>query len=248
MKRLIICFALFAMVLVGCATSRLATPSGRPEVFIASTDRQAIKSVIIEFFSSKGYALSSETENALNFIGQMDMGSTIVYKTLLGSPYSSDPEWEINLVFTSIGDGTKVYANAFTTMQSAFGRTDRQDMTSGKSGNQLQSFLENVKHYIETGEPIQMSASGDSSPSSGSKPGKIGVQIGNQIVYGITPSGPAELAGLKVGDKVISANGVPLTGDNSHDVGLISGDPGTTVTLQVLRRDEELEISIVRGQ
>ena len=79
------------------------------------------------------------------------------------------------------------------------------------------------------------------------KPGKIGIQIGNQIVAGIAPSGPADLAGLQVGDKIVTADGNALNGDNLHDVALIIGDPGTSVRLRILRGDQELEIPVTRG-
>jgi regulator of sigma E protease len=79
------------------------------------------------------------------------------------------------------------------------------------------------------------------------KPGKIGILIGDQIVASIAPFGPADLAGLQVGDKIITADGVALNGDNFHDVALIIGEPGTDVVLKVLRGDQELEISVTRG-
>ena len=63
----------------------------------------------------------------------------------------------------------------------------------------------------------------------------------------MAPSGPADLAGLQVGDKIITADGYALNGDNMHDVALIIGDPRTEVLLKVLRGDQELEIPVARG-
>jgi C-terminal processing protease CtpA/Prc len=368
MKKAGLWAVLLAVVLAGCATSHLGSSSGRPEVVIPSSNRQVVKTAIVEVFVSKGYVLTSETENALAFVGKLDIGSGYLNKTDLGSSCSSDPRCEIVMMFSSVGNKTKVHANAFTSMQSAFGRTGRGDMTSGKARKQLKSFLEKAKQTVKNGQPIQsfkrphdyvakpdkigtqignqivagiapagpadlaglqvgdkiitadgnapntvkgdqpiqsfekphesvakpgkidihidnqivagiapagpadlaglqvgdriVTADGNApntvkndqpiqsfeQPSEYmAKPGKIGIQIGNQIIASIAPSGPADLAGLQVGDKIVTADGVALNGDNSHDVALIIGDPGTSVRLKILRGDQELEIPVNRG-
>jgi hypothetical protein len=77
--------------------------------------------------------------------------------------------------------------------------------------------------------------------------GKIGIRIQNQIVIAVTPGGSAGRAGLKVGDKILVADGVELNGEESlHDVSLITGEPGTTVILTIQRDDQVFEISVVR--
>lgn len=79
--------------------------------------------------------------------------------------------------------------------------------------------------------------------------GKIGVRIQNQIVANVASSGPADHAGVKVGDKILAADGVALNGEETlHDVSLITGDPGTTVTLTIQRSGQVFELSVVRGQ
>jgi C-terminal processing protease CtpA/Prc len=297
---------LLAVVLAGCATSHLGSSSGRPEVVIPSANRQVVKTAIVEVFVSKGYVLTSETENALAFVGKLDMGSGKLNKTYLGSSCSSNPRCEIIMMFSSVGNKTKVYANAFTSMQNAFGRTGRGDMTSGKARKQLKSFLEKAKQTVKNGQPTQSFERPDEYVA---KPGKIDTQIGNQIVAGIAPSGPADLAGLQVGDKIVTADGnapntvkndqpiqsfeqpsenvakpgkigiqignqlvagiapsgpadladsmgrdeiitadnIALNGGNSHDVALIGGVPGTSVPLKILGGDQEPEIPVARG-
>jgi membrane-associated protease RseP (regulator of RpoE activity) len=77
--------------------------------------------------------------------------------------------------------------------------------------------------------------------------GKIGIRIQNQIVIAVTSQGPADRAGVQVGDKILVADGVELNGEESlHDVSLITGEPGTTVTLTIQRDDQVFEISVVR--
>jgi|GEM_PF-7055783 len=306
MKKAGVWAVLLPMVAAGCATSHLGYSSGRPEVLIPSSNRHVIKTALVEVFVSKDYVLTSETEGALAFVGKMNMGSGNLNKIPLESPSSSHPDQEIIILLRSAGKKTRVYANAFPSMQNAFGRTERGDITSGEARKQLQSFLDKAKRAVKSDRPTQSfkqpheyvtkpdkigiqignqkAASiapsepadlaglqvGDKIATADSnapytvkggqpirsfekpheymaKPGKIGIQIGNQIVAGITPSGPADLAGLQVGDKIITANGNALNGDNRHDVALIVGDPGTIVLLKILRGDQELEIPVTRG-
>ena len=224
---------IIATFLSGCATSRLDTPSGRPEVTIAAP-RGQVKSALIETFLGTGFDLRNETDSSMLFVRRMDSGDAVLYKTLLGNSYSSHPEWEIRVAMADTTGGVHVFASASSVMQNAFGRVDRNDMTSGKSGPQLQAILESTKFRLEVGDAFLHR-------------GKIGLGFANQVVTLLTSSGPAAKAGLRVGDRILSANGSPLNGDLVHDGMLITGDPGSTVELVVDRKGRTITIEVVRG-
>lgn len=60
----------------------------------------------------------------------------------------------------------------------------------------------------------------------------------NAVIGGLLPKGPAERAGMQIGDKIIAIDGVPVkTWDEM--AGLIQGKPGQSTELQV-RRGEQL--------
>ena len=68
----------------------------------------------------------------------------------------------------------------------------------------------------------------------------------------IVPGGPAETVGLKPGDKIISSNGVELTGTNATNENVykyLRGKKGTKVTLQIKRvnSDKPVPFTIIRG-
>ena len=80
----------------------------------------------------------------------------------------------------------------------------------------------------------------------------IGVSVtaldGNLIIGQVLPNTPAERAGLKIGDRVLSANGTILSGmDLDKATSYIKGPVGTTVNL-VVERDKvgQLTFSIIR--
>jgi serine protease Do len=68
------------------------------------------------------------------------------------------------------------------------------------------------------------------------------------LVADVAPGSPAEKAGLKRGDVIVSFNGHPV-----HDPGQLQNlaaltAPGTTVTVQILRKNQEREVSVELGE
>ncbi|HKE57218.1 MAG TPA: DegQ family serine endoprotease [Pyrinomonadaceae bacterium] len=63
------------------------------------------------------------------------------------------------------------------------------------------------------------------------------------IVNSVMPGGSAEKAGLKQGDVITKLNGVAVTDSNAFRNHVASTQPGTTVTLTVLRNGREQELS-----
>ena len=153
MKRVnaVIGVILMGLMLAGCATTqRLATPSGKPEVNINTTDRGKIKSVIINEFMNAGFTMVSESDYGVVFSKPMEGFGGVMYQAMLGNSYSSSPEWNARINMATSGDSTRVMAQAVVRMQNAFGREDVNDMTNGKSGVQLQEILQRIKSQVET--------------------------------------------------------------------------------------------------
>lgn len=68
-------------------------------------------------------------------------------------------------------------------------------------------------------------------------------------VEGVTEGGPAEEAGLKVGDRIIGVDGKSISGMAISDVKtMIQGESGTGVKLTILRDDAELELEVIRRE
>lgn len=72
-------------------------------------------------------------------------------------------------------------------------------------------------------------------------------ESGRVVVYYPIPESPAERAGLKAGDFIISVNGTEYTYEDFENISdYIKGEEGTTVDLVVERNGERLSFSIVR--
>lgn len=70
-------------------------------------------------------------------------------------------------------------------------------------------------------------------------------------VLTVLPGGPSDKAGIKVGDKIIKVNDtIPIAGNKiktDHVRKLLRGDEGSAVKVTVLRKQQQIPITITRG-
>ncbi len=67
-------------------------------------------------------------------------------------------------------------------------------------------------------------------------------------IFGVMPNSPAEKGGLLKGDIIVSAEGVDATESNYYTMlDLIRGEEGSEVSLTVLRGEEKLDFTLIRG-
>jgi serine protease Do len=68
------------------------------------------------------------------------------------------------------------------------------------------------------------------------------------LINQVTPGGPAEKAGLKMGDVVTAIDGKPVTSADDLTMAVISRSPGSTVTLDIVRNSKPMQLTITLGQ
>lgn len=70
---------------------------------------------------------------------------------------------------------------------------------------------------------------------------------GDPIIGGVFRDSPAEAAGIRAGDILLSVDGAPVSGLSGGDItGLLQGDQGTAVSLTVLRGDTRSDVRVTR--
>ena len=62
-------------------------------------------------------------------------------------------------------------------------------------------------------------------------------------IMDIAPASPAEIAGMMAGDTIVSVNGVAITSTEQIQT-IIQGQKGTPVTMELLRNDPMVTISV----
>ena len=71
---------------------------------------------------------------------------------------------------------------------------------------------------------------------------------GGLLVVNLAPGGPAERAGLLVGDRLVRVDGIPVGLNTSPDelTGMLLGTPGSKVMVTVARGTEEKDVVLIR--
>jgi hypothetical protein len=157
MRPPLLCGIVLSLTLFSCATARIATPSGSPEIAVRGSNKDAVKACFLKKLLPMGYSLMSETENGIVMTRQLTGGSAFAYTLLMGNAYSSTPECRLNISFVGDGVVTRVYGRVFVCIQNAFGRQDTQDVSGGKPGQELQSIFVSIKDEIEAeGRPTEL--------------------------------------------------------------------------------------------
>jgi len=70
----------------------------------------------------------------------------------------------------------------------------------------------------------------------------------NQTEPAVTPSSPADLAGLKENDIILEVDGVKITKEDSLARQIQKHKPGDTVTFKVLSQGKEKNVKVVLGE
>lgn len=151
MKSIFSKIALFAVFisLVSCAMQGLSTPSGRPEVTVRPPIKRA-QNTAIETFSADGFALTSQTVNALVFERDLPPGQSALLLAGVGNSYHSQPKAVIRLTFAPIGDSVKIYGTVHAVTQGPFGQVKSLDITQGRSAQDLQNTLLSIQSRVGT--------------------------------------------------------------------------------------------------
>lgn len=104
-------------------------------------------------------------------------------------------------------------------------------MAMGQFDKAIESANKAIKHNTITGVGIRIKKAEGDYP----------------VVYSVLEEGPAKMAGIEIGDKIIKVNNQSTEKLKLEDViNLLRGEEGTQVTLTIKRGDKEFEKTIIR--
>lgn len=137
-----------ALLICSCASQRLNTPSGRPEVSI-SASKAKVKSTTISTLSEIGYSLTSESPSLLVFQKQMEPAQSTLFLIGVGNSYYSQPMAVTRMTLVQASSQVKLLASYGGTAQGPFGQVKNMDLTSGRAAQDIQGVLETIKKRSE---------------------------------------------------------------------------------------------------
>ena len=170
--------------------------------------------------------------------------------TLLFAGRASDTRWVTQKQYDIIRRYARLDEVRERMMTEYYQELDEDDLVLGAIRGMTASVDDPYTFYYT---PEEMKKSQEN--SSGAYHG-VGVLIqqveGNRMqVIRVYPDTSAEKAGLQVNDVILAVDGEAIDGQEGHTyadgVNMIRGEDGTSVTLTVRRGDEELEITVERG-
>jgi hypothetical protein len=221
---------------VGCATApvHLNTSTGKPEIVVNSS-KEAVAEYITSVMLSWDYMIKNQTGNVLTFYKSTTYAAPIfpIWDT---TPRPGEYRITYNLVNVSEGVRVMVSILGIKNPNTAY-ETQEEDRSKGTNDSvNVQNMLNEMKTRL-------------ASSIQNNNIGKIGMEVSQadgKTIARLEGSGPAEKAGLQVGDIIVSINGATATTDIKENLSRITGEIGTTCQLVVYRNGESKNFSIVR--
>lgn len=135
---------------VGCTTIEKSTftPSGRPEVVIATNDVGRIKSLLIGDLLNHGYTIESDTQYALTLTRPTKGMESVAASMVAGNSYSVNTRYA-TYNFVHLDNGIRVIASMGWRAQMPGGQVNNQPLNDGNVYNTFQTQLFEIKAMIE---------------------------------------------------------------------------------------------------
>ncbi len=131
----------------GCATSRLNTASGRPEVTVRGATAAGVRAATLNYFVDRGFAPVKTEGTQLVFQQEGSVGQKFLMGLLTNEPQSVT---RVMITLIEIGPDVRVVGGIAAVGQSTFGRQQEVELT-GKGYPALQQALERIKARAEGG-------------------------------------------------------------------------------------------------
>ena len=246
--RLLLSSIVIVAVLSGCATvPPLTTSTGKPEAVINGASIDTVFNALAEDMLLNDYILKSrsETKNIALFTtrGQYSGGGNIFM--------------EVRVMFNliDIPNGTRVMASI---LEYDYPGTANEVLWKDHSRESyraihIQNILNNVKIRLEK-NPAKASQniSPNNPPTQTAATEEkrflidiVGMMIKGQTIVSVMADGPADKAGIKKGDLIVSIDGEPA-GATEQNASRLQGKANTSVLLKIKRGNQDLIIPVIR--
>ncbi|OBX86838.1 hypothetical protein A9501_02505 [Haemophilus sp. CCUG 66565] len=143
MKKLLLT-GLACALLVGCAQEPLKkqTASGKAEGEYPQYTPEQVADAIVQHCNDKGYVIEEQAKNYVICSKEMEGGGAIMMQMMIGNSYSTTPQLKVRYSISKFRNGTKVWANAWSESQMAFGQINKMQLDSNNARNELQEVLD----------------------------------------------------------------------------------------------------------
>jgi len=197
----------------------LNTTTGKPEVVVNST-MESVEAFLIDRMLSNDWILKSRSEDTLVFDEFFISG---------GIPLANRVTYHLFNISNGIRVMTTIYFVNYPDSVDEIITADNSKKYDEASDYQI--LLETMKYLLET-----------------ENPGTIGVMLDDKLwttIELVKKSGPAEKAGLQVGDVIVAIDGMQMTNDPVANNSLFHKQAGTIHEFTIKRKGNIQAISVV---
>ena len=140
---------LLSVLLSGCVTPVVHhTPSGKPEVTIASDDKDLVKSVLVSEMLNRGYDISKDSDYMIAFDRPVE---NALAAALLGSQYDSTPNARASYTVVLVADGsTRVVATLRFVTNPGSPYERYTEASDHRTSPEIQALLFRVRDKVES--------------------------------------------------------------------------------------------------
>jgi len=217
----------------------LAKDQKLPPSVVIKAPLDQVKSVLVSHLATQGYNIVTDTPYQLAFSKEVTGVKGALAQVLMGNSYSETPKDTATFMFAVTGDQVMVTAAEELSVRMAFGNVNRINLLDNKKNREgMQQLLNSLKARLETprtGGIIGLDVEPDVQ--------RVGDLSGMRISV-VTPGGPAEAAGVKVGDLLMAVDGNTIQTGDALGEAIIPLKPGTFAKLTVVRAGARQEIAV----
>jgi hypothetical protein len=214
------------------------TPSGLPDAVFDGSDVADTGAKIANACMNKGWSITNQTGNQVVCEIPVSIMKAAFQQMLIGNSYSTTPRTFVRFSIAQVGSNARVQANSWVETQMAFGQMRQQPYTDDGTLDALQGFMIEAGGALPPGSRIPGAYLGfDGTARTEGRAVSIPVSV-------LIEGSPGAVAGMRVGDELVSVNGQKFKSMDDMKAKLGKIAIGNEFPIEVRRAGQSMRLTV----